>query len=349
MSPHRIFGRTSPRPIRTTLRRLGCGAAAGLAATACATTLAAQAGAQMKAHAANGSGRQSGPVVLHITPTVSAQYSFLTLDDSADLTFNQLLGINDIGKIAGYFGSGASATHPNKGYTISAYSGMTFTAENYPGSAQTQVTGLNDMGKTVGFYVDKAGNNFGFWSKNGQFASVSAPGAAGSTKTTQLLGVNNEGMSVGFYNDAKGNAHAFTYNTKSGAFSKLKISGAVTSMATGINDNGDVTGIFTTAKKVTESFLLRGGVLEILAIHGASATQAFGVNDFGQVVGQYTVGKATHGFLEENARFVTIDDPAAPGATTINGINNLGDLVGFYTDAAGNTDGFVAQPQYQRS
>ena len=33
-------------------------------------------------------------------------YTFKTLDDHADPTFNQLLGINDHGKIAGYFGSG---------------------------------------------------------------------------------------------------------------------------------------------------------------------------------------------------------------------------------------------------
>ena len=31
-------------------------------------------------------------------------YGFRTLDDSADPTFNQLLGINDNGLIAGYFG-----------------------------------------------------------------------------------------------------------------------------------------------------------------------------------------------------------------------------------------------------
>lgn len=292
---------------------------------------------------------QSGPVVLHPTPTTSAQYSFTVLGDAADRTFNQLLGINDLGKIAGYFGSGQSATHPNKGYTISPYSDATFTNENFPGSAQTQVTGLNDMGKTVGFYVNAAGDNFGFWNKAGHFASVSAPWAAGKTKTTQLLGVNNEGLSVGFYNDAQGNPHAFTYNTKTGAFAKVMVAGAVTSMATAVNDNGDVAGILTTAKKVTEGFLLRGGVLELLAVHGASATQPFGLNDFDQVVGQFTVGKATHGFLEQNGKFATVDDPAGGGTTTVNGINNLGDLVGFYTDGAGNTDGFVAQPQFQHS
>ncbi len=47
------------------------------------------------------------------------ELKFTTLDDQADPTFNQLLGINDEGKIAGYFGSGTPPTvHPNKGYTL---------------------------------------------------------------------------------------------------------------------------------------------------------------------------------------------------------------------------------------
>jgi hypothetical protein len=50
-----------------------------------------------------------------------AQYSFSTLNNSNDPTFNQLLGLNAHGVIAGYFGSGA-AGHPNKGYYLPARS-----------------------------------------------------------------------------------------------------------------------------------------------------------------------------------------------------------------------------------
>ena len=56
--------------------------------------------------------------------TLSAQghgtaYSFRTLDNAKDLTFNQLLGINDSGVIAGYFGSGA-ARPPEQGLPAAA-------------------------------------------------------------------------------------------------------------------------------------------------------------------------------------------------------------------------------------
>jgi hypothetical protein len=87
-------------------------------------------------------------------------YRLKTLDNNADPTFNHLLGINDRGVIAGYFGSGTPATaHPNKGYVPDPpYGQGDYVNENVPGSVQTQVTGLNDRGQLVGFYLDRNGN-----------------------------------------------------------------------------------------------------------------------------------------------------------------------------------------------
>jgi hypothetical protein len=73
----------------------------------------------------------------------ATSYTFTTLDNRADPTFNQLLGINKAGEIAGYFGSGAPG-HPNQGYVINPpYSQANYTNENFPGSVQTQVTAIN--------------------------------------------------------------------------------------------------------------------------------------------------------------------------------------------------------------
>src|SRR5215472_11019368 len=49
----------------------------------------------------------------------ATKYSFSTLNDQNDPTFNQLLGIITHNVISGYFGSG-TAGHPNKGYRIKA-------------------------------------------------------------------------------------------------------------------------------------------------------------------------------------------------------------------------------------
>jgi hypothetical protein len=107
-------------------------------------------------------------------------YVFATYDNNHDVTFNQLLGINDNDEIAGYFGVGAKG-HPNKGYTLAPpYGQANYTPENYPRSKQTQVTGLNDEGVTVGFYstmnnADLSNDNFGWYNMGGVFHEVNFP------------------------------------------------------------------------------------------------------------------------------------------------------------------------------
>ena len=99
--------------------------------------------------------------------------------------------------IVGYYGSGANAKHPNKGCALSSASSGTYTAENYPGSVQTQVTAVtsSEHGRVLG---RRQGNNHGFIDWNGVFTTVDDPAAAGKTKTTQILGLNAAGVAVGF-------------------------------------------------------------------------------------------------------------------------------------------------------
>src|SRR5579862_391310 len=133
----------------------------------------------------------------------AAALTFQDILDSGDPTFNQALGINNSGLIAGYFGSGAVG-HPNKGYTVpSPYT--SFTNENFPGSSQTQVTGLNNIGTSVGFWSNTnngsgADSNFGFVDVGGTFTSVNNPATGLTTPVfNQLLGVNDGNIAVGFY------------------------------------------------------------------------------------------------------------------------------------------------------
>ncbi|HYL26799.1 MAG TPA: hypothetical protein VEW74_03130, partial [Candidatus Nitrosotalea sp.] len=155
---------------------------------------------------------RAGAQAAHLPHAASpATFAFTTLDDQADPTFNQLLGINDHGKIAGYFGSGV-AGHPNKGYTLTApYGQANYANENFPGSVQTQVTAINDRKDTAGFWVDSNNVNRGFIEWNGVFTSYSDPRNHGGN-VTQILGLNNSGIAVGFYTDGMGVNHGFTLN-----------------------------------------------------------------------------------------------------------------------------------------
>ena len=282
-------------------------------------------------------------------------YSFQTLDNNSDLTFNQLLGINSDGVIAGYFGSGAQG-HPNMGYLLGQGE---YRNENFPGSVQTQVTGLNDNGVTVGFWsgmnnASMTNDNSGFYAIDGSdYHTVSFPaGSPASPPVDQLLGVNDHNVAVGFYTDAKGNNHGYEYTISGNSFSRVTDPSdpGASLTAAAINNHGDVAGFYSDAAGKTDGFLkTAGGQFTSLAFPGASATNAFGVNDNDEVVGTYTDGTGNsataHGFTwTPGSGFATVDDPHGIGATTINGVNDRGDLVGFYTDAKGNTDGFEGAP-----
>jgi len=292
-------------------------------------------------------------------PLAAADYTFQTLNNPADPTFNQLLGINNAGTIAGYFGVG-SATHPNKGYTLAPpYTAGSYTDENFPASFQTQVVGINSNSSptTVGFWVDGAANNFGFVKQGATFTSVSNPNTpAGGTLFNQLLGVNNNNIAVGFYADANGALQGYLYNIATQAFTAITLPASFNAgmtTATGINDAGVVSGFYLDAAGNTHGFLDDGGNFVSLDDPNGTNTAFLGLNNKGQVVGTFVAANGvTNGLVYNIASksWLTLNDPnssALPAfdvtGTTINGINDAGQLVGFYSDGA-NVDGFLATP-----
>jgi hypothetical protein len=288
-------------------------------------------------------------------------YSLSTLDDASDPAFNQLLGINNLGHIAGYFGSGA-AGQPNRAYIVRRpYSQANYQSLSFPGSAQTQLTGLNDRGVQVGFWStqDNASgvdNNFGCYLMDGRFRSVDFPTADNaSPPVNQLLGVNDHDVAVGFYTDAKGFDRAYTYDIATNTFTTVAVTGASSVVAAAINDSGSIAGFFSNSAGTTEGFVLRpSGQMSVLDFPRATMTRALGVSSSGEVVGDYQLGGGrrarTHGFTwTQRDGFSTVDGPDGALDTTINGVNNAGELVGSYVTRGGNTEGLLAKPAGLRS
>jgi hypothetical protein len=347
-------------------RYVAAAVAAGALACTAMTTTAALAAQGTAASAARGTAasaaRGTAASAAQAAPAASAAqhtaYGFYTFDNAGDPTFNQLLGINNEGLIAGYFGSGAQG-HPNKGYLLAPpwQQQADFAGENFPGSVQTQVTGLNDRGDTVGFWssmnnANQVNDNVGFYVRNGAFHSVQFPtGNNANPPVNQLLGINNHEVAVGFYVNAQGSFRGYTYDIRKKTFTRVQVPGAATGTqapsltAAAINNHGDVAGFYANAATGnTDAFVLKNGQFTDVAYPGASATQALGLNDRDELVGTYTAGTAMHGFTwTPGGGFKTLDDPNGAGTTVINGVNNAGDLVGFYTDANGNTDGYLAE------
>ena len=292
------------------------------------------------------------------SPSARSHYMFRTLDDQADPTFNQLLGINDHGLIAGYFGSGLDALHPNKGYLLHPnYHQQDFMNDNFPQSVQTQVTGLNNIGTKVGFYVDGNNNQIGFFQKGTSYTKVMDPNSlplatspSGTPSVNQLLGVNDHDVAVGFYTDAGNLNHGYTYNVDSGTFKEITVPNLPTGSsvtASAINDYDTVVGFVALPGGTTESWLQTAdGKTRFLMFPDSTSTSALGISNRGEVVGVYTdMMDNMHGFTwTAKNGFRSVDDPNGIGTTTINGVNDRGQLVGFYVDGKKNTDGFLATP-----
>ncbi|MGB8910430.1 MAG: hypothetical protein WCC84_16930 [Candidatus Cybelea sp.] len=272
------------------------------------------------------------------SPAAKTVYKFRTINNVADLTFNQLLGISRAKQIVGYYGSGAPG-HPNKGYRISPpFKGHNFTPENFPGSRQTQVTAINNLDDTAGFWVDRKGVNRGFIHWNGQFTDYAWPGSS----VTQILGLNNSGQAVGFYT-LSGTNFGFQLDRVTKQFTSIAPPGASNVTATSINNAGEVVGFYTSGSE-TIGFVKAGSGYTNLSYPGSTVTMPFGINNHGDIAGAYVDSYgATHGFLMTAATssWSSFDDPNGVGTTTINGLNDRRDMVGFYTDSYGNTDGML--------
>jgi hypothetical protein len=349
------FARRMDSAPRTGGRRIGRGKLliGGGIAVAAAGALAATALAGSGSAIAISSVANAKPAA-----AVAGGYQFVTIGSHKDRTFNQILGINNNGRIAAYFGSGAKG-HPNRGYTITApYAQNDIKSENFPSVAQTQSIGINDGGMQVGFFATAGGANFG-WYFNGAFHKVELPNTSNAAPVVdQLLGVNDHNIAVGFHTNKAGLTRGYEYNINTRKYSLVTKPGAATGnaapalSANAINNHGEVAGNYTTKTGLVDAFTKVGNGFRSLAVPGASSTIAFGINDSGTVVGTYTDGTGnaatTHGFIwRSNGTVVTgVDDPHGAGTTFINGINNEGDIVGFYTDSAGNTDGLVAFPAF---
>jgi probable HAF family extracellular repeat protein len=292
----------------------------------------------------------SGAVMMGTAPS----YTFGTVDNPADPAFNELLGINSAGTAAGYSGSGA-AGQPSQGYLVSPpYGASDYTSENYPGATQTQVTAVNDLGDSAGWFTPgSGGSDTGFVDWNGTYEVMPHP-TQGCPKCTtdpyQILGLNDAGTAVGWYATSNGTEQAYQVDQATGKAKLIKIPGAVSSAATGINNAGDIVGYATNAAGVTSGWLLQDKQLTTLQYPGGSDTQALGVNDGDEIVGTYTDSSGVqHGFtllgpLTTGPAWQSIDDPGGIGSTVVNGVSEYGALAGSYTDSVGNTDGMIITP-----
>jgi hypothetical protein len=148
--------------------------------------------------------------------------------------------IDNRGRVVGQFTDGNGA---ERGFV---WRRGRFTTFAVPGAADTVPIATNDRGHVVGFYSDADGDFHGFLLRDGVYTTVDAPGAP----STLLFDVNNRGHVVGFSvaptaDDPFAGARGFVLRDGvDGPFTEIAFPGAPRTIATGIDDQGRIVGVY---------------------------------------------------------------------------------------------------------
>lgn len=276
----------------------------------------------------------------------AGSYSFTNFDGPPDNTQGTTVnGINNLGQVVG-FSTGANGAFTN----FIRNTNGSFTTLNFAGSAEAMANGLNSSGQVVGGIGSTA-----FFLTNGGNTVTQIPSVTPSTTAEAAFGINDQGTIVGQYSDSKtGTSPGFVYSK--GSFTTLNpVANDSQAFAQGINNNGLVTGFYSTDGIHDHGFLFNSvtSAYTLLAdptVANLLFTQFLGINDHGEAVGYYQTNDGSqHGFLFNIATdtYTFLDDPNAATSglsiTQITGINNSGEITGFYVDAnSGIQRGFVA-------
>ena len=172
-----------------------------------------------------------------------------------------LLGINDFGKAAGFWIDNNGHEH---GFVVeldlhthSARKFIEIAPAGFPGAVATQASDITDHDEVCGFWTDGNNNNHGFVGRLGERWStfdVTIDGVKAAS--TSPFGCNNDGKIVGSFTDSKGAVHGFVYHH--GRFRQFDATGSSQTPAfnvagtliNGVNDEGDIVGFYSDGTRV---------------------------------------------------------------------------------------------------
>ena len=184
---------------------------------------------------------------------------FTTIDPPGAV-FTNPLGINEWGDIVGRFC--VTAPCRTEGTIVHGFllSDGEFTTIDVPGANGTNAWKINARGDIVGGYTDADGKRQVFLLGGRGFIAVDVPGVV--ENANENGGINSQRDIVGGYCDtapctgASRDAHGFLLSR--GLLTTIDFPGAILTEAFGINERGDIVGVFEDAAGL-HGFLLRRG------------------------------------------------------------------------------------------
>jgi probable HAF family extracellular repeat protein len=257
----------------------------------------------------NDSGQVVGTYVHLDTVTDGRQHGFLyaggtyTMLDHPGAINTNAVGINASGQIVGIYNNGP-------------FHGFLYSAGTYTPLDDLFPQGINAPGQIVGYFGDANGRH-GFLYNGGNLTTLDVNDPSARAGSTIANGINASGQIVGWYLDSGGTSHGFLYS--GGTYTTLTDPFAVSgdsdhpngTVASGINDAGQVVGYYYSDRFTLHGFLYSGGIYTTIdhpaATPHSSGTAVTGINNLGQIVG----GSPTGGFVATPG-----PNPPAPAGTS---------------------------------
>jgi len=210
---------------------------------------------------------------------------------------------------------------------------------------ETDTYAVNDAGVIAGDYVDSKSVQHGMILAGTKLTTVNNKEceAISGTGGISFYGLNSKGEAAGWCTSAKtGLDIAFVY--AAGKFTPVSFPKSNGTQATGINDKGEVVGLYLDSTNATHGFSKIGTKYTSISVKGETNTVAWGVNNAGQIT-VYATNSAGgfDAFLVTGKVFKKINNPGAGTTGTIvhTPAPNTKDIDGTYYDTAGTEKGWL--------
>lgn len=225
---------------------------------------------------------------------------FTNLTPSADVLTLNANSINDRGQIVGQ----QYSTDTGQGSFF--YDRGRFTHIDNPNAVYglTFAKSINNQGQIAGFFVDSNFSTCGFVYQKGSYQTVKVP-VSGATSTA-INAISDNGQIAGYYVAPQPDGSFVTqaFLSVRGKFTPLTVPGSAGfSIATGVNNQGQVVGYYLASDFGTHGFLYSKGRYTTFdaPVIGEQGTYPGGINEDGAISGEFVdANYLVHGFLLSN-------------------------------------------------
>jgi hypothetical protein len=213
-------------------------------------------------------------------------------------------------------------------------------------ATETDSFAVNNAGMIAGDFVDAKGIQHAMILAGKKLTTVNHPNCSNtggfSAGAIAFYGINSAGAAAGWCTSTKtGLSAGFVYS--GGKFTTVNFPKSSGTQAIGINDGGDVVGLYVDSDGIQHGYVRKGKKYTSIDVTGDTSTEAWGINNKGQIA-VFAISSAGgyESFLYNGKTFKKVSDPNAGTSGTISRIvNNKGDVAGAYFDSTGSEVGFL--------